>query len=104
MYLAKIAVTEFEDDTEDKVVGVLEMNMPKIEHVPIRRARYAPDLRRGDPRVAEWFGRIIYINSYDLDALRNTEGWNIPTRTQLVAIIPITASTHGLVNTYFLVV
>ena len=77
---------EFEDDTEDKVVGVLEMNMPKIEHVPIRRARYAPDLRRGDPRVAEWFGRIIYINSYDLDALRNTEGWNIPTRTQLVAI------------------
>ena len=63
-----------------------EINMPKLEHVPIRRCRYAPDLRRGDPRVAEWFGRIIYINGYDLDALRNTEGWNIPTREQLVKL------------------
>lgn len=75
-----------EDDIEEKTVGVLEINMPKLEHVPIRRARYAPDLRRGDPRCAEWFGRIIYVTGYDLDALRNTEGWNIPTREQLVAL------------------
>jgi len=75
-----------EDDVEDKVVGVLEFNQPVLEHVPIRRARYAPDLRRGDPRVGEWFGRIIYVTGYDLDALRNTAGWDIPTREQLVAL------------------
>jgi hypothetical protein len=75
-----------EDDIEEKVIAIRELNMPKLEHVPIRRARYAPDLRRGDPRVAEWFGRIIYVTGYDLDALRNTEGWNIPTREQLVQL------------------
>ena len=75
-----------EDDFEEKTIGVSEINMPKFEHVPIRRARYAPDLRRGDPRCAEWFGRIIYVSGYDLDALRDTDGWNIPTRAQLVAL------------------
>ena len=75
-----------EDEIEEKTVGVSETNQPKFEHVPIRRARYAPDLRRGDPRVAEWFGRIIYVTGYQLDALRNTQGWNIPTRAQLVAL------------------
>jgi len=78
--------TEDEDDIEPKTIGVMEINMPKLEHVPIRRFRYAPDLRRGDPRCAEWCGRIIYVTGYDLDALRNTEGWNIPTRDQLVAL------------------
>ena len=77
---------EGEDDIIDKVVGTTEINMPRLEHVPIRRARYAPDLRRGDPRVAEWFGRIIYLTGYQLDGLRNTEGWNIPTRQQLVQL------------------
>lgn len=75
-----------EDEFELKSFGVLEINQPKLEHVPLRRARWSPDLRRGDPRVAEWFGRLIYANGYDLDALRNTEGWNIPTREQLVKL------------------
>lgn len=75
-----------EDDIEEKVVSIIEINMPKLEHVPIRRARYAPDLRRGDPRVAEWFGRIIYSTGYDLDALRHTDGWKIPTREQIVKL------------------
>lgn len=74
------------DDVEEKTIGVLEFNQPKLEHVPLRRARWAPDLRRGDPRCAEWFGRIIYVTGYQLDALRNTRGWNIPTREQLVAL------------------
>lgn len=78
--------TKNEDDFEEKTIGVLEINQPKLEHVPLRRARWAPDLRRGDPRVAEWFGRLIYASGYDLDAFRNTEGWNIPTREQLVAL------------------
>jgi len=82
-----VVVPQFdEDDVEDKVVGVSEINMPKLEHVPIRRARYAPDLRRGDPRCGEWFGRIIYCTGYELDALRETRGWNIPTREQLVQL------------------
>ena len=77
---------EEEDDIEEKCIGVLEMNMPRLEHVPVRRARYAPDLRRGDPRVAEWFGRIIYLTGYELDAMRNTQGWKVPTREQLVRL------------------
>jgi hypothetical protein len=75
-----------EDNIIEKTIGVCEINEPVFEHVPIRRFRYAPDLRRGDPRVAEWAGRIIYVTGYDLDALRNTEGWNIPTREQIVAL------------------
>ena len=77
---------EDEDDFDEKTVGISEVNNPVLEHVPIRRFRYAPDLRRGDPRCAEWAGRIIYCTGYDLDALRNTEGWNIPTRDQLVKL------------------
>lgn len=75
-----------EDDIEEKIVAVREFNQPKFEHVPVRRARYAPDLRRGDPRTAEWFGRLIYKSGYDLDSMRNTPGWNIPTREQLVKL------------------
>lgn len=74
-----------EDDVVDKHV-VVEYNQPKFEHVPIRRVRYSPDLRRGDPRVAGWFGRIIYASSYDLDALRNTPGWKIPSQQDLVKL------------------
>jgi hypothetical protein len=92
-------VTDAEmDDVEDKVVGVMEYNQPVIEHVPIRRARYSPDLRRGDPRVAEWFGRIIYANSYELDALRNTAGWNIPTREQLLKLSTPQMQNQGQTN------
>lgn len=87
-----------EDDVVDQVVGVRECNMPKLEHVPIRRARYAPDLRRGDPRVAEWFGRIIYTTGYDLDALRNTEGWNVPSRVDLVKLTTPQMQTEAGTN------
>jgi hypothetical protein len=77
---------EDEDNIVDKIIGVREVNMPKLEHVPIRRYRYSPDLRRGDPRVSEWSGRVIYVTGYDLDALRNTEGWKIPSRVELVKL------------------
>jgi len=91
--------TADEDDIE-ATTQVLEINMPVLEHVPLRRARYAPDLRRGDPRVADWFGRIIYPTGYDLDSLRNTVGWKIPTREQIVKIttpqMQDTAATNPL--------
>lgn len=87
-----------EDDVEEKIVGVREFNQPKLEHVPIRRVRYAPDLRRGDPRVAEWFGRLIYVTGYQLDALRNTEGWNIPSREDLVKLMVPRLNTATSVN------
>ena len=77
---------EEEDDLVDHIVGVQEINMPKLEHVPVRRFRYAPDLRRSDTRTAEWAGRLIYLTGYQLDSMRNTPGWNIPTREQLVAL------------------
>lgn len=76
-----------EDDVVEKTIGVCEINAPKLEHIPIRRFRYAPDLRRGDPRVADWAGRLLYCSGYDLDSLRKTEGWKIPTREQLVALM-----------------
>lgn len=75
-----------EDEIEEKVIGVLEVNMPRFEHVPIRRARYSPDLRRGDPRCAEWFGRVIYASGYELDGMRNTPGWKVPSRDDLVKL------------------
>lgn len=75
-----------EDDVEDKVVATVQINQPVLEHVPIRRFRYAPDLRRGDPRVAEWAGRIIYVSGYELDALRKTSGWKIPSRADIVKL------------------
>src|SRR5665213_2657755 len=91
--------TADEDDIE-ATTQALEINMPVLEHVPLRRARYAPDLRRGDPRVADWFGRIIYPTGYDLDSLRNTVGWKIPTREQIVKIttpqMQDTAATNPL--------
>jgi hypothetical protein len=81
-----VIIPTFDEDDIEETVAVVEWNMPKLEHVPLRRARYAPDLRRGDPRVAEWFGRIFYPTGYDLDALRNTVGWKIPSRENIVKI------------------
>jgi hypothetical protein len=89
---------EDEDNVVDKVIGIRELNMPKLEHVPIRRFRYSPDLRRGDPRVAEWAGRLIYLTGYQLDSLRNTEGWNIPTREQIVALLAPQKQTQSATN------
>ena len=77
---------EDEDDLVDHIVGVQEINMPKLEHVPIRRFRYAPDLRRSDTRTAEWAGRLIYLTGYQLDSMRDTPGWNIPSREDLVKL------------------
>ena len=89
---------EEEDNIIDKTIGVLEMNMPRIEHVPIRRARYAPDLRRGDPRCAEWFGRLIYLTGYQLDGLRGVAGWKVPTREQIVALTTPQMQTDAPTN------
>lgn len=95
--MVQIPVAEDEDDIEEVPV-VTEINQPKLEHVPIRRARYAPDLRRADPRVAEWFGRLIYCTGYDLDALRNSPGWNIPSRIDLVKITTPQMQTQAATN------
>lgn len=74
-----------EDDIEE-VVTVYETNHPVFEHVPLRRVRVAPDCRQGDIRSASQRGRILYMDSYDLDTLRDVEGYNIPTREQLIAL------------------
>lgn len=74
-----------EDDIEEKVIEY-ETNHPVFEHVPLRRVRVAPDCRQGDIRSASWRGRILYLDSYDLDSLRDVVGYNIPTRQQLIAL------------------
>ena len=75
-----------EDDIEDYVAQEVDINEPVFEHIPIRRVRVAPDCRRGEITTASWNGRLIYLSSYDLDQLRETEGYNIPTREQLVEL------------------
>lgn len=74
------------DDLEEYVASEREINEPTLEHIPLRRIRVAPDCRRGEIDTASWKGRLIYLSSYDLDQLRDIEGYEIPTREQLVAL------------------
>jgi hypothetical protein len=78
--------TSNEDDIEEYVSHEVEINQPVFEHVPIRRVRVAPDCRRGEIQTASWRGRLLYLTSYDLDDLRETEGYNIPSREELVKL------------------
>lgn len=75
-----------EDDTET-VIEEIEINHPVIEHVPLRRVRVAPDTRTSDVRLASWRGRIIYLNGYQLDSLRDVVGYNIPSREELIKLV-----------------
>lgn len=81
-----ISVPQVNEDDVEAYDVPMEINHPVLEHVPIRRIRVAPDCRRGDIRTATWAGRLIYLNAYDLDELRDTEGFNIPSREELVKI------------------
>jgi hypothetical protein len=75
-----------EDEIEEYEAGTIDINQPVFEHVPIRRLRVAPDCRRGEIDTASWKGRLIYVSSYDLDNLRDIEGFNVPTREKLVGL------------------
>jgi hypothetical protein len=75
-----------EDDVEEYTDSVVEFNQAKFEHVPIRRLRVDPSCRRGEIGTAQWVGRLIYPSTYDLDRWRDTEGFNIPTREELIAL------------------
>lgn len=75
-----------EDDTEEYIDHTVEFNQAKFEHVPIRRLRVDPACRSGEISTAGWAARLIYPNSYDLDKMRDTDGFNIPTREQLIAL------------------
>lgn len=72
--------------TLDSEPTVIEINTPHFEHIPIRRFRADPSCRRSDCRYGKWIGRLMYMNAYDLDKLRDVEGFNIPTREQLIAL------------------
>lgn len=74
------------DDIEEYTDHVVEFNQAKFEHVPIRRLRVDPSCRRGEIWTAGWAGRLIYPDTYDLDRLRDTEGFEIPTREELIAL------------------
>lgn len=74
------------DDVESYVDHVIEFNQAKLEHVPLRRLRVDPSCRRGEIWTAGWAARIIYPTTYDLDRLRDTEGFNIPSREDLIKL------------------
>jgi hypothetical protein len=91
-----------DDDNIEPEWEEYEVNQPTVEHVPIRRVRVAPDCRRGDVRTASWRGRIIYLDSYELDDFRDVEGYNIPTREQLIALTTpykTEPTTHNVMET-----
>lgn len=79
--------TQDEDSlVEDLKDATVEINAPHFEHVPIRRFRADPSCRRSDCRYGKWVGRLIYMNAYELDRLRDTEGFNIPSRETLIRL------------------
>lgn len=81
-----VDVSVNEDDIEEYDDHTVDINEPVFEHVPIRRVRVSPDCRRGEITTASWNGRLIYLSSYDLDQLRETDGYNIPSREDLVKL------------------
>ena len=93
MTIATNAGSTYEVPTEDEDEQALqtepttiEINSPHFEHIPIRRLRADPSCRRSDIRYGKWMGRLIYMNAYELDKLRDTEGFNIPSREQLIKL------------------
>jgi hypothetical protein len=74
------------DDAYEEYVEDYKCNWPVLEHVPLRRVRVSPDCRRGNIQTAKWRGRLFYPSAYDLDQFRDCEGFNIPTRKQLIAL------------------
>lgn len=74
------------DEAYEEYVDEYKLNYPILEHVPLRRVRVSPDCRRGNIRTAKWRGRIMYMNAYDLDQFRDCEGYNIPTRAELIKL------------------
>lgn len=67
-------------------IDTYTVNHPVIESVGIRRVRVAPDCRRGNIRTASWAGRLMYLNSYQLDQFRRLPGFTIPTRDELIKL------------------
>jgi|SRR5215471_1732070 len=74
------------DDMYEGYIDEYKYNCPILEHVPLRRVRVSPDCRRGNIRTAKWRGRLIYLNAYDLDQFRDCEGYNIPSREDLIKL------------------
>jgi hypothetical protein len=84
--MGNVSVPQGDPDELIDVVTEVEVNKPCFEHVPIRRFRCAPDCRRSQARSATWAARLLYLTSYQLDELRDTEGYNIPSRSELIAL------------------
>lgn len=84
--IANISIPTSSDDELIDDPKTFTWNQPVFEHVPLRRLRFAPDCRRSQVNTATWAGRLIYLTSYQLDEMRDVEGYNIPTREQLVAL------------------
>ena len=74
------------DDAYEEYVDEYKCNWPVLEHIPLRRVRFSPDLRTGNIQRAKWRGRLFYATAYDLDQFRDCAGYNIPTRQELIEL------------------
>jgi hypothetical protein len=84
--MGNVSIAQGDPDELIDVPTEVEINQPVFEHVPLRRFRCAPDCRRSEARSATWAARILYLTPYQLEELRDTEGFNIPTKEQLIAL------------------
>lgn len=84
--VGRISVPQGDPDELEDDVKEFEYNHPMLRHIPIRRFRIAPECYRSDPRTARWAGAYLYSNAYELNDLRDVEGWNIPTEGQLIKL------------------
>lgn len=74
------------DEAYEEYFEEYKCNWPVLEHIPLRRLRFSPDWRSGSVARAKWRGRLLYPTAYDLDAFRGCEGYNIPSREELIRL------------------
>lgn len=69
---------EFEVEDIEK-----DVSRPHFEHVDFRNVLVDPGCRKPDIRTAKWVIHRMYLTYNDLDALRDVEGWDIPSQETL---------------------
>lgn len=69
---------EFEVEEIEK-----DTSRPHFEHVDFRSVLVDPGCRKPDIRCAKWVIHRMYLTHNDLDALRDQEGWDIPSHEEL---------------------
>lgn len=74
-------------DEIEKVQVQEEVNLPVFEHRNIRHVLVDPGLRSSDIRKARFVIDLRYPSILDLDELRDYEGYDIPSRDELLSLL-----------------